>query len=128
MRTQQPQSSSVTNHFGSIVGRGNATGNNFATGGGNAQTVNQGVDGDALASLVAQLRQIAPTLELSQEDAEELAEEIDTLEGEGAEPTRGRRIMRRIARIVAPALPAAAAAGTDAAVQAAIAAGTGLFS
>lgn len=127
MSTQQPHSSSVTNHFGSIVVQGNATGNNLATGGGNTQTVNQGVDGDALASLVAQLRQIAPTLELSQEDAEELAEEIDTLESEGAEPTRGRRIMRRIARIVTPALPAAAAAGADAAVQAAIAVGTGLF-
>ncbi|MFI1045357.1 hypothetical protein ACH4U3_05985 [Streptomyces griseoruber] len=59
MSTQQPHSSSVTNHFGSIVVQGNATGNNLATGGGNTQTVIQGVDGDALASLVAQLRQIA---------------------------------------------------------------------
>ncbi|MEU0998999.1 hypothetical protein [Streptomyces tibetensis] len=122
MSTQQPHSSNVTNNY-----RDSAPGSNLATGGGNTQTVNQGVDGHALASLVAQLRQIAPTLELSREDAEELAEEIDTLESEGVEPTRGRRIMRRIARIVTPALPAAAAAGADAAVQAAIAAGTGLF-
>ncbi|MGW9594979.1 hypothetical protein ACWHLZ_32330 [Streptomyces chartreusis] len=63
-------------------------------------------------------------MELAQEDAEDLSEEIDALESEGAEPVRGRRIMRRIARII---VPAAVGAGSDAAVQAAIAAGTGLF-
>ncbi|MFC8429848.1 hypothetical protein, partial [Streptomyces sp. NPDC057253] len=104
MSTQQPHTSNVTNNYrDSVVVQGTPPAAILATGRGNIQTVNRGVDGDALASLVAQLRHIAPTLELSQQDAKELAEEIDSLESEGDEPTRGRRIMRRIARIVTPA-------------------------
>ncbi|MFE7469427.1 hypothetical protein ACFU6R_35730 [Streptomyces sp. NPDC057499] len=126
MMPQPPQVSEVTNNYtNSTVVNGNAPGSNFATGEDITQAINHGVDADALTSLVAQLRGIAPTLELAQEDAEDLSEEIDALEGEGSEPARGRRIMRRIARII---VPAAVGAGSDAAVQAAIAAGTGLFS
>ncbi|WP_326757338.1 hypothetical protein OHB35_53200 [Streptomyces phaeochromogenes] len=129
MTTQQPQSSGVTHQYrDSIVVHGDAAGSNLATGGNNTQTVNQGVDADALATLVTQLRQVAPTLALPEDDAEDLAEEIDTLEREGTEPSRGRKIWRAIMRIVGPALGSAAAAGSEQAVQAAVTAGSELFS
>ncbi|WP_314414832.1 hypothetical protein [Streptomyces sp. DSM 40484] len=112
MTTQQPQSSGTTHQYrDSIVVHGDAADSNLATGGNNTQTVNQGVDTDALASLVIQLRQVAPTLALLEDDAEDLAEEIDALELEGTELNRGRRIWRAIMRIVGPALGSAVAAG-----------------
>ncbi|MFF8919464.1 hypothetical protein ACF08M_40825 [Streptomyces sp. NPDC015032] len=74
MMTQPSQASGVTNNFyDSNVVQGDAPGSNFATGENITQAVNHGVDADALASLVAQLREIAPTLELAQEDAEDLS-------------------------------------------------------
>ncbi|MFD5015382.1 hypothetical protein [Streptomyces chartreusis] len=125
MTTSQPQSSNVTNNFNnSNVVQGDAPGSNFATGDNVTQSVNQGVDADALAGLVAQLREIAPTLDLSEDDAADLAEEIDALAAEGDEPSRGRRIMRSLARMM---LPAAGTAASEAAVQAAIEAGAGMF-
>ncbi len=125
LMTQPPQASGVTNNFyDSNIVQGDAPASNFATGEHITQTINNGVDADALASLVTQLRELAPMLELTQEDSEDLSEEIDALAGEGTEPVLGRRIMRRIARII---VPAAVGAGADAAVQAAVAAGTGLF-
>jgi hypothetical protein len=129
MTGQQPQTSGVTNNFfRSNVVQGDAPGSNLATGDNVTQTVNQGVDADALTSLVAQLRQIAPALDLSDDNAEDLAEEIDALEREGTDPGRGRRIWRAILRIVSPALGSAVAAGSEQVVQAAIAAGSDLFS
>ncbi|MFD8724997.1 hypothetical protein ACFV2H_45385 [Streptomyces sp. NPDC059629] len=129
MTTQQPQPSSVTNNFNSgIVVHGSATGSNFATGGGNTQSLAQGVDADGLASLVAHLRQVASDLPLSQDDARDLAEDIDALEREGAEPSRGRRIWRAIVRILTPALTQAATAGSEHVVRAAIERGAELFS
>lgn len=125
MSTQQPHSSNVTNHYtDSIVVHGSAPGSNLATGGGNTQTVNHGVDTEALASLITQLREVVPTLELSQADAEDLTEEIDTLAGEGAEPGRARRTLRRVRRIM---VPAATTVLAEQAVQAAIAGGTTLL-
>ncbi|MFF0043852.1 hypothetical protein ACFYRG_48185 [Streptomyces mirabilis] len=85
--THQPQSSGVTNNYGdSIVVNGPVSGSAFATGGNNTQTVTHGVDADALTSLVAQLRQVASTFELSGDDAQDLEEEIDLLEQVGADP------------------------------------------
>lgn len=125
MSTQQPHNSGVTHHYSdSVVVHGGAPGSNLATGGGNTQTVNNGVDADALASLVTQLREVAPTLELSQEDEEDLVEEIDTLERQGADVGMARRSWRRIKRIVGPV---ALTVGTEHAVQAAIAGGTALL-
>ncbi|MEV5878000.1 hypothetical protein AB0L75_28000 [Streptomyces sp. NPDC052101] len=129
MSTQKLPSSGVTNNYGdSIVVHGDVSGSALVTGGGNTQTVNQGVNVDALVSLVAQLRQIAPALELRADDAQDLAEGIDALEREGAEPGRGHKIWRAIMRIVNPALVSAVAAGSEQAVQAAITAGSELFS
>ncbi|MFB7337771.1 hypothetical protein ACFC00_40170 [Streptomyces adustus] len=129
MSSQQPQPSNVTtNYRDSVVVHGNASGSNLAAGDNNTQTINHGVDADALASLITQLRAVAPTLDLPQEDAEDLTEEVDALEREGAEPRRGRRIWRSIVRILAPAAASAIAADAEEAVHAAIAAGTELFS
>jgi len=129
MTTQQPQASGVIHQYrDSIVVHGDASGSALATGGNNTQTVSQGVDADALASLVAQLRQVAPALELPEDDADDLAEEIDALEREGTEPGRGRKIWRAIMRIVGPTLGSVAAAGSEQAVQAAVTAGSELFS
>ncbi|WP_416963868.1 hypothetical protein [Streptomyces sp. Agncl-13] len=129
MTTQQPQSPGVTNNFGdSIVVRGSVSGSALATGGNNTQTVTHGVDASALASLITQLRQVAPSLQLPADDAQDLFEEIDTLERDGDDLSRGQRIWRRIARIMTPAVTSAAVAGSEQAVQAAIAAGSQLFS
>ncbi|XUL90016.1 hypothetical protein ACQ86D_28050 [Streptomyces galilaeus] len=121
---QRPPTGNVNNYISSNVVNGDMSGGNLATGGNNTQTSNHGVDADALTALVAQLREVAPNLGLSEEDAQDLAAEIDDLEREGAEPGRGARIWRSITRIV---VPAAVAAGADQGVQAAIAAGAGLF-
>ncbi|MET9462450.1 hypothetical protein ABZY05_46885 [Streptomyces canus] len=129
MTTQQPQSPTVTNNFGdSIVVHGAVSGSALATGGNNTQTVSQGVDADALASLVSQLRLVAPTLGLPADDAQDLAEDIDALEREGTDPGLGQRIWRRITRILTPAITSAAVAGSEQAVHEAIAAGSQLFS
>ncbi|MDX3205671.1 hypothetical protein [Streptomyces scabiei] len=124
MNSQQPSAASFTTYVSSNIVNGDVSGGNLATGGNNTQTSNQGVDADALAALVSQLREVAPSLGLSEEDAQDLADEIDDLEREGAEPGRGARIWRSITRIV---VPAAVGAGADQSVQAAIAAGAGLF-
>ncbi|WP_406368330.1 hypothetical protein OG788_46515 [Streptomyces sp. NBC_00647] len=129
MTTQQPHSPGVTNNFSdSIVVHGAVSGSALATGGNNTQTVTHGVDANALASLITQLRQVAPTLQLPEDDVQDLSEEIDTLEREGDDLGRGQRIWRRIARIMTPAITSTAAAGSEQAVQAAIAAGSQLFS
>ncbi|MFJ9105648.1 hypothetical protein ACIRJM_45200 [Streptomyces sp. NPDC102405] len=128
MTTQPPHSPIVNNdNRGSITVHGDASGSALVTGDRNTVTLNQGLSADALAALVTQLREVASSLGLAQDDAEDLAAEIDNLEQEGAEPARGRRIWRAIMRIVAPAVTTAAAAGADQAVQAAITAGSDLF-
>ncbi|MEU9250833.1 hypothetical protein AB0D66_03165 [Streptomyces sp. NPDC048270] len=114
----------VSNYIASNVVQGNAPGSNMATGGGNTQTVNQGVDTDALAVLVAQLREVAPRLDLSEQDAQDFAEEVDALEREGADHQRGGRIWRSIGRLVPPALVTATA---DQSVQQAFEAGSAMF-
>ncbi|MGW4984837.1 hypothetical protein [Streptomyces mirabilis] len=81
-----------------------------------------------MTSLVAQLRQVASTLELSGDDAQDLEEEIDLLEQVGADPGRGPMIWRAIKRILASAIATGVAAGSELAVQAAIEAGSALFS
>ncbi|MBK3624343.1 hypothetical protein JHN59_05705 [Streptomyces sp. MBT49] len=125
MNRQQPSGGSVSHYYGSNVVNGAVSGGNFATGGNNTQTSNHGVDAESLAALVAQLREVAPNLGLSEEEAQDLAAEIDDLEREGAEPGRGARIWRSITRIVVPAV---VGAGADQGAQAAIAAGAALFS
>lgn len=128
METQPSQSPIVNNdNRGSIVVHGDASGSALVTGDSNTVTLNQGMREDALAGLITQLRQVVPDLDLPQDDAEDLAAEIDNLEREGGEPARGRRIWRAIMRIVTPAVTSAAAAGADQAVQAAITAGSDLF-
>ncbi|WP_371664750.1 hypothetical protein [Streptomyces sp. NBC_00280] len=126
--SQPPPPDSVTNHYSGIYVGGNATNANLASGSHNPQTINQGGGSDALASLVSQLRQVAPALGLQAADAEDLAEEVDALEREGAEPSRGRRIWRSIMRILTPAVTTAITAEAEHAVHAAITAGTDLFS
>ncbi|MFF9778296.1 hypothetical protein ACF1HJ_32140 [Streptomyces sp. NPDC013978] len=125
MSSQQPNSSTVTNnyHHSNIV-QGDARGSNFASGDNATQTVNHGVDADAFAALITQLRDVVPHLELSQEDREDLTEEIDTLAGEQTDPGAARRTWRRVKRII---VPAATTVLAEQAVQAAIAGGTGLL-
>lgn len=127
MATQQPPSGGTRNYHGGVFVQGNVSNSNVAGGGNNSQAINQGVDADALVSLVSQLRQIAPALDLSEGDAEDLADEIDALEREGVDLGRGRRIWRSIKRILTPAVSSAIAAGSEQAVQAALTAGSDLF-
>ncbi|MET7729534.1 hypothetical protein [Streptomyces mirabilis] len=126
--SQPPPRDSVTNHFSGIYVGGNVAHANLASGNHNPQSINQGVSSEALASLVSQLRQVAPALGLQATDAEDLAEEVDALEREGTEPSRGRRIWRSIMRILTPAVTTAITADAEHAVHAAITAGTDLFS
>ncbi|MEU8934383.1 hypothetical protein AB0D30_31430 [Streptomyces sp. NPDC048409] len=127
--SQPPPHHGVTNYYSSsIYVRGNANNANLASGSHNSQTVSQGVDSDALASLVSQLRQVMPALGLQAADAEDLAEEVDVLEREGVEPSRGRRIWRSIMRILTPSVTTAITADAERAIHAAIMAGTDLFS
>ncbi|MFD5633675.1 hypothetical protein ACFWJM_05955 [Streptomyces sp. NPDC127077] len=129
MTTHQPQSPGVTNNFSdSIVVHGSVSGSALATAGNNTQSVTHGVDAHALASLITQLRQVAPTLQLPEDNVHDLSEEIDTLEREGDDLGRGRRIWRNIKLILTAAITSAAAAGSEQAVQAAITAGSQLFS
>ncbi|MET8420685.1 hypothetical protein ABZV41_34850 [Streptomyces sp. NPDC005098] len=124
MTNQRPPAQVSHSYHNSNVVNGDAPGSNLATGGGNTQTVNQGIDAQGLAALVAQLREIAPNLGLSHQDAEDFNQEIDELEQEGADPERGGRIFRRLLRMVPPEL---VAAGTDQGLAATIAFGTSLF-
>ncbi|MFK0050370.1 hypothetical protein ACIQU4_40970 [Streptomyces sp. NPDC090741] len=126
MTNQRPATQRVTNYYGnnSNYVHGDAPGSNLATGGGNTQTVNQGIDAQGLAALVAQLRAIAPNLGLSPQDAEDFNQDIDELERDGADPQSGGRIFRRLLRMVPPEL---VAAGTDQGLAATIAFGTSLF-
>ncbi|MCX4403662.1 MULTISPECIES: hypothetical protein [unclassified Streptomyces] len=126
MTNQRPAAQRVTNYYGdnSNYVHGDAPGSNLATGGGNTQTVNQGIDAQGLAALVAQLRAIAPNLALSPQDAEDFNQDIDELERDGADPQSGGRIFRRLLRMVPPEL---VAAGTDQGLAATIAFGTSLF-
>jgi hypothetical protein len=124
MNNAQSATPAVINYIGSNVVQGDAPGSNLATGGNNTQTVNQGIDPNALAALVAQLREIAPSLGLAEQDAQDFAEEVDALEQEGADPRRGARIWRALMRMVPAEL---VAAGTDQAVAAVIEAGSALF-
>ncbi|UUU31914.1 hypothetical protein JIX56_19530 [Streptomyces sp. CA-210063] len=124
MNSQQPPGASVTNYISSNVVHGAVSGGNMATGGNNTQTSSTGIDADALAALVAQLREMAPNLDLSEDDAQDLADEIDTLEREGTEPGRGARAMRSIRRIMGQA---ALTAATEQGVVAALGAGAALF-
>ncbi|MCX4818315.1 hypothetical protein OG601_47990 [Streptomyces sp. NBC_01239] len=126
--SQPPPRDSVTNHFSGIYVGGSVDHANLASGNQNSQSINQGVSSDALASLVSQLRQVAPALGLHATEAEDLAEEVDALEREGTEPSRGRRIWRSIMRILTPAVTTVITADVEHAVNAAIEAGTDLFS
>ncbi|WP_427917159.1 hypothetical protein [Streptomyces sp. cg40] len=126
--SQPPPRDSVTNHFSGIYVGGSVDHANLASGNQNSQSINQGVNSDALASLVSQLRQVAPALGLHATEAEDLAEEVDALEREGTEPSRGRRIWRSIMRILTPAVTTVITADAEHAVNAAIEAGTDLFS
>ncbi|MEU1035610.1 hypothetical protein ABZ402_44440 [Streptomyces mirabilis] len=130
MATQLPRpASAVTNHYsGAVFVHGDANNSKLAGGSHNSQAITHGVPASDLTSLVSQLRQVMPVLDLPEDDAQDLAEEIDALEREGAEPGRGRRIWRSINRILAPAVTSAVTAGSEQAVQAAITAGTELFS
>lgn len=124
MNSQHSQPSTTTNYISSNIVQGDAPGSNLATGGNATQIMKQGVDADALASLIAHLREVAPTLQLSEDDAQDLTAEIDTLEQEGSDSQRSRRIWRSISRIMAPALAAAAA---DHGIAAVMEAGTALL-
>ncbi|WP_438310636.1 hypothetical protein ACSHWO_07640 [Streptomyces sp. HUAS TT3] len=123
MNNQQAPGPSITNNIGSMFFNGDITNSAISTGSGNALT-NNGVAPAALSALVTQLRELAPSLELPEQDAQDLAGEIDSLEREGTDPGRGARIWRSIRRMIAPAL---VTAGTDQGLQATIAAGSALF-
>ncbi|MEU6814117.1 hypothetical protein [Streptomyces sp. NPDC046860] len=127
MSRPQPQLGNEVTNYGVYVG-GNATHSNLASGSHNSQTINQGIDGDALTSLVSQLRAAASALTLPAGDAEDLAEEISTLEHEGVDLKRGQRIWRSIVRILTPAVTSALTGEAEQAVHVAITAGTDLFS
>ncbi|MFD6822776.1 hypothetical protein ACFWC5_20735 [Streptomyces sp. NPDC060085] len=127
MADRTPQGNSFNTTHNTVNIHGNTNNSNIASGSHNSQAITHGVDAHSLAQLVSQLRQIAPSLDLPVDDAQDLAQEINALEREGVEPGRGRRIWRRIARIVTPALTSAVAAGSEQAVQTAITAGSQMF-
>ncbi|MFD5633674.1 hypothetical protein ACFWJM_05950 [Streptomyces sp. NPDC127077] len=129
MAKQQPRSTpSVTNnHNNSITVHGNTHNSNLASGNSNSQTITGNVNAHALTSLVSQLRQATHVLDLPTDDAQDLANGINTLEREGSDPHKGRHIWRSIKRILILAITSATAAGSEQAVQAAITTGSELF-
>ncbi|MEU0942424.1 hypothetical protein ABZ379_06450 [Streptomyces canus] len=128
MTSQPPRIHTPVTTNNTVNISGNANNSNIASGSRLSQNLTIGVDANALAALVIQLRRVALTVNLPADDAQDLAEEITSLEREGGDLSRGRRIWRRIARIMTPTLTSAAAAGSEQLVQGAITAGTRLFS
>ncbi|MFJ9105649.1 hypothetical protein ACIRJM_45205 [Streptomyces sp. NPDC102405] len=124
-RQIQPSSGVAHHYSGSIVVHGNPSGSALVTGDNNA--INLGVRAAALSSFGAQLRQVAPFLGLSQDDAEDLAAEINTLERGGIDPDSGHRSWRSIRRILLLAFATTATADSKQAIRATITAGSDLF-
>jgi hypothetical protein len=84
---------------GQYIGAGaSVSGTNMASGDHNTQTATTGIDATALASLISELRVVAPKLGLDQEETDDLLGDVDDLQEAGDDKDKGGRVWRRIAR------------------------------
>ena len=115
----------ATNYYGSTVVQGNMSGGIASTGDHNTINGGNGIDAQALASLVWGLREVAPQLGLDDVDAGDYAVEVEALERDGGDAEQGARIWRRILRLAGPALVTTVASGAG---QRLVELGAGLYS
>ncbi|MFD8079338.1 hypothetical protein ACFV3E_42720 [Streptomyces sp. NPDC059718] len=107
----QSTAGTTNNYHGSTVVHGEVSGGVVVTGDHNTVNAGNGIDAQALTSLVQGLRDVAPQLALDPVDAEDFDAEVVALEREGGDPEQGGRIWRRIMRLAGPALTTAVATG-----------------
>ncbi len=115
----------TNNYYGSTVVHGGMSGGIASTGDHNTISGGSGIDGQALASLVRGLRDVAPQLGLDGVEAGDFAVEVEALEREGGDAEQGALIWRRILRVAGPALTTAVASGVG---QRLVELGAGLYS
>ncbi|MFE1519591.1 hypothetical protein ACFW9I_22675 [[Kitasatospora] papulosa] len=121
----QSTASSTNNYHGSTIVHGGVNGGVVSTGDHNTINAGNGIDAQALASLVQGLRDVAPQLDLDPVDAEDYAADVDALDREGQDPEQGGRIWRRIMRLAGPAFTTTVATGVG---EQLVELGTGLYS
>jgi hypothetical protein len=121
----QSTAGTTNNYHSSTVVQGEVSGGVILTGDHNTVNAGNGIDAQALTSLVQGLRVVAPQLDLEPVDAEDFEAEVVALEHDGADAEQGSRIWRRIMRLAGPALTTTVATGIG---QQVVELGTNLYS